>query len=339
MSSTTTTTSPPPYEVDECRGVLRVFSDGSIVRTPGPSFPVPVVDDGTVEWKDVQFDPANGLHLRLYKPRRTGPARPRLPIFFYFHGGGFCIGSRTWPNCQNYCLRLASDIGALVVSPDYRLAPEHRLPAAIDDAALAVEWLRDRAASDEWVADAADLGSVFISGDSAGGTIAHHLAVKFGSAAGRAELGPVRVRGYVLLGPFFGGTQRSRSEAECPTDAFLNLELNDRFWRLSVPLGADTDHPLVNPFGPESPGLEGVEFEPMLVVVGGHDLLRDRAVEYAERLKGWGKPVEVAEFAGQQHGFFTINPWGEPANELMGVLKRFIDENGNGNGKGNGGSS
>lgn len=331
-TSTMSTTTATPVEIEECRGVLRVYSDGSIVRSPGPSFPVPIRDDGTVEWKDVEFDPEHKLSLRLYKPRDYLPSDgPKLPIIFYFHGGGFCIGSRTWPNCQNYCLRLASELRAVIISPDYRLAPENRLPAAIDDSVSAIKWLCAQATSaepDTWLTDVADFSRVFISGDSAGGSIAHHLAIRFDAVSGRAELAPVRIRGYILLGPFFGGTKRTKSEAECPKDAFLNLELNDRFWRLSVPLGANTDHPLVNPFGPESVNLEVVGIEPMLVVVGGCDLLRDRAVEYAEMLKEWGKPVEVAEFEGQQHGFFTINPWSEPANELMQVVKSFTDKNG-----------
>lgn len=216
-----------PIEVDECRGVLRVYSDGSIVRSSNPSFSVPVLDDGSVLWKDLLFDPIHNLHLRLYKPAHI--SSPKLPVFFYIHGGGFCIGSRTWPNCQNYCFRLASELSALVISPDYRLAPENRLPAAIDDGFAALRWLQAQAESDHpdpWLAEVADFSTVFISGDSAGGNIAHHLAVGLG--VGSPELAPVQVRGYVLLGPFFGGTVRTRSEAEGSKEAFLNLELIDR---------------------------------------------------------------------------------------------------------------
>lgn len=90
-----------PVVVDECRGVLFVYSDGSVVRRAGPGFATPVRDDGSVEWKDAVFDAAHGLGLRLYKPRDR-KNHDLLPVFFYFHGGGFCIGSRTWPNCQNY---------------------------------------------------------------------------------------------------------------------------------------------------------------------------------------------------------------------------------------------
>ncbi|KAK3002202.1 hypothetical protein RJ639_020971 [Escallonia herrerae] len=298
----------PPYEVDECRGVLRVYSDGSIVRSTKPSFDVPVHDDGSVLWKDVVFDAIHGLQLRLYKP--AAPSSSKLPIFYYIHGGGFCIGSRTWPNCQNYCFQLASELQAVIVSPDYRLAPEVRLPAPIQDGYMAVKWLQAQTVAEEpdaWLTDVADFGRVFISGDSAGGNIAHNLAVQLG--AGSVELAPVRVRGYVLLAPFFGGTALTR------------------FWRLSIPVGETTDHPLVNPFGPVSPSLEAMELDPILVVVGGSDLLKDRADDYAEKLKERGKKIEYAEFEGQQHGFFTIYPNSPESKELMTIIKRFITEN------------
>lgn len=104
------------------------------------------------------------------------------------------------------------------------------------------------------------------------------------------------------------------------------MQLCNRYWRLSLPLGANFDHPVANPFGPDSPGLEPVEFEPTLVVVGECDLLTDRSVDYARRLKQMGKPVEVAKFKDQQHGFFTINPWSESSAELMRMLRRFVEE-------------
>ncbi|XP_007015630.2 PREDICTED: probable carboxylesterase 15 [Theobroma cacao] len=325
-AASATMTTPPFYEVDECRGVLRVYSDGSIWRSPKPSFNVPVDDDGSVVWKDILFDPVHNLQLRLYKPASSSSAK--LPIFYYIHGGGFCIGSRAWPNCQNYCFRLSSELQAAVISPDYRLAPENRLPAAIEDGFMTVKWLQAQALAenpDPWLTDVGDFSRVFICGDSAGGNIAHNLAVQLG--AGSSDLAPVRVRGYVLLAPFFGGTVRTRSEAEGPKDAFLNWELIDRFWRLSIPIGDTTDHPLINPFGPVSRSLEHLNLDPILVVVGGSDLLKDRAEEYAKRLKDWGKKIDYVEFEGQQHGFFTINPNSEPAKALMLIIKRFITEN------------
>lgn len=100
-----------------------------------------------------------------------------------------------------------------------------------------------------------------------------------------------------------------------------------RFWRLSIPVGATTDHPIVNPFGADSRSMEEVEMDPIVVVAGGGDLLRDRGEEYAKKLKSFGKKIEYVEFEGQQHGFFTIYPNSEPAKLLMLIIKRFIAEN------------
>lgn len=85
----------------------------------------------------------------------------------------------------------------------------------------------------------------------------------------------------------------------------------------------------MNPFGPLSPSLEPVDLLPILVVAGGSDLLKDRAEDYAKRLKQWEKKVEYVEFEGQQHGFFTIFPTSEAANKLMLIIKRFVIENSN----------
>lgn len=83
----------------------------------------------------------------------------------------------------------------------------------------------------------------------------------------------------------------------------------------------------MNPFGPVSRSLEHVDFDPILVVVGGSDLLKDRADDYAKKLKNWGKMIDYVEFEGMQHGFFTIDPNSQQARELMLIIKRFINEN------------
>lgn len=223
-----------PHLVEDCQGILQVYSDGSIFRLDEIDFNIPVQDDGSVVWKDSVFDKKHGLSLRLYKPIF---AAAKLPIIYYLHGGGFCVGSRTWPNCHNCCLRLSSGLQAIVVSPDYRLAPEHRLPAAMEDSVTAIKWLQAQATcknGDTWLCDGVDFDRVFILGDSSGGNVAHHMAVRFGP--GSVELAPVRVRGYVLLAPFFGGTERTKSEAEGEPEPFLNLEILDRYFYIYVQL-------------------------------------------------------------------------------------------------------
>ncbi|KAF4369053.1 hypothetical protein CsatB_019494 [Cannabis sativa] len=318
-----------PHIVEDCMGVLQLYSDGTVHRCSDMAFKFrPFYEDNSVVFKDMVYDQKLDLSLRLYKPKST-TTTTKIPLVIYFHGGGFCVGSRLWPNCHNCCLRLASGLGALVVSPDYRLAPEHKLPAAVEDAAGVVEWLRREADHDSdeeyWLSrKVIDFERVFVVGDSSGGNMAHHLAVRVGTGSVRTE--PVRIRGFVLLAPFFGGVVRTKSE-EGPGESLLSLDMLDRFWRLSMGEGETRDHPLANPLGPKSPRLEEVGLEPMLVIVGGNELLRDRVEEYAMRLKDMGKNVEYVEFEGQQHGFFTNDPYSHISNHVLQLIKRFILQN------------
>ncbi|KAJ9181248.1 hypothetical protein P3X46_009398 [Hevea brasiliensis] len=319
-----------PHIVEDCMGVLQLFSDGTIFRSKNIDFNLPIIDDTSILFRDYLFDKTHNLHLRLYKPMSISPSNYKLPILFFIHGGGFCVGSRLWPNCHNCCLRLASGLNALVVAPDYRLAPEHRLPAALEDGISAMQWLQAQAlrsenGGDAWLSSGeVNFEQVFVMGDSSGGNIAHHLAVRFG--AGSNGLAPVRVRGYILLAPFFGGLARTKSE-EGPSEHLLNLEILDRFWRLSMPVGENRDHPLANPFGPASLNLEPVALDPILVLVGSDELLKDRVEEYAKRLKEMGKKIKYIEFEGKQHGFFNNNPYSESADEVIELIKKFMLEN------------
>eukprot|EP01018_Ginkgo_biloba_P010857 Gb_19420 [translate_table: standard] len=308
--------------VEDCRGVLQVYSDGTIVRSNKAALTVPIVDDGRVITKDIIYNEVLELELRLYLPSHC---TTNLPIFLNFHGGGFCIGFRTNPNFDYSCHRLADALNALVISPDYRLAPEHRLPAAIDDGYCVLEWIRSQALGDKadpWMTNHADFSRVYVSGESAGGTIAHHLGMR----AQSKDWSPMKIKGIIVLMAFFGGEEHSPSEATCPKDAFLNLELNDRYWRLSLPIGANRDHPICNPFSPEAPRLKDAVLPPVLVIAGGRDLLRDREIEYAQALKKYGKQVELIVFEEEQHCFFTLTPHSQASQQLMQHIIRFLLE-------------
>ncbi|CAI0541696.1 unnamed protein product [Linum tenue] len=288
---------------EDSLGLFTVYEDGSVRRaSPGSLFDVPVIDDdgggSSVQWKDYTFDPQNNLSLRLYKPTLPNNNNSnKLPVIYNFHGGGFCIGSRADPISHNCSYRLASRLQAVVVSPDYRLAPESRLPAAVEDGYAALKWLQDQAEGrgdegDGWLGDVADFGNVFVCGESAGGNIAHNLAVRLG--AGSPELAPVEVKG---------------------------------LWKCSIPEGDTCDHPLVNPFGARSKAVEAAEMDPILVVSGGSDILVDRIRDYVEKLKNLVKSVEYAEFEGQPHVFFSINPDSEAAESVMNLISKFVGEN------------
>ncbi|CAL5002218.1 unnamed protein product [Urochloa decumbens] len=338
MTATADDAPPPPRVVEDCRGVLKVLSDGTIVRSPAPSVDVPA--DPSVEWKDAIYDAELGLGLRIYKPAAPSPAAgagvtsSNLPVVVAFHGGGFCINSYATPHFHAACTRLAAGTGALVLSADYRLAPEHRLPAAIHDAAAVLLWLGAQisspspSAADPWLSSLADPDKVFVTGESAGGVLTHHLNVRFSGAAPAAELHPVRLRGFVPMMPFFTGVSPTPSELACPDGAYLNRDMSARFVRLCLPPGAagDADHPFLNPLGPGAPALDGVDVAPTLVLVAGDDILRDRNVEFVRRMREMRKPVEMVEFPGQGHAFFSLRAWSEAVEELIRVFKRFMDK-------------
>ncbi|AQK90327.1 probable carboxylesterase 15 [Zea mays] len=334
---------PAPRVVEDYRGVIQLLSDGTVVRSDpavlrpsGEHFP----DVPGVQWEDVVYDAAHGLSLRVYRPAaatatagdaaREEEKKKKLPVLMYFHSGGFCLGTFSQPNFHAGSLRLASELPAVVISADYRLGPEHRLPAAIDDAAAALSWLREQ--RHPWLAESADFTRVFVAGESSGANMSHHVAVRHGSSGGQLALAlaPLRVAGYLLLTPFFGGAVRTAAEeASPPPGAPFTPEMADKMWRLSLPAGATMDHPATNPFGPDSRALGPVAFPRVLVVSAGRDFLHERVLRYAARLREMGKPVEVYVLEGQEHAFFSRQPWSEGTDELIRVVRRFVyTENG-----------
>ncbi|CAO2185722.1 unnamed protein product [Urochloa humidicola] len=323
-----------PHVVEDLLGLVQLLSDGSVVRRDESAItpPAPFPDVPGVQWKDAVYDSTHGLKVRVYRPPASAAAgeggnNNKLPVLVHIHGGGYCIGSYNDLGVAHYFRqRQAADIPALVLSVQYRLAPEHRLPAAIDDGATFLAWLRGQAAlgaaAEPWLAESADFTRTFLSGVSAGANLTHHLAVKVGS--GEVDLAPARLAGYILFSAYFGGVERVASESDPPDDVSLTVENSDKLWRMALPVGATRDHPLANPFGPDSPDLAPVALSPALVEAPGRDVLRDRVVEYAARLKEMGKAVELAEFEGQQHGFSVLR-WNEANEELIRILKRFVN--------------
>ncbi|WVZ72352.1 hypothetical protein U9M48_020827 [Paspalum notatum var. saurae] len=321
-----------PHVVEDFFGVVRLLSDGSVVR--GDETVLMLVDTvpdvPCVEWKDAVYDAARGLEVRVYRPTPAaadeGGGSTKLPVLVHFHGGGYCIGSYDQAGWSDYariripdyfCRRLAGDLPAVALSVQYRLAPEHRLPAAIEDGAAFLAWLRAQAVlgagAEPWLAESADFSRTLVSGVYAGANLAHHVAVQVGS--GQIELHPVRLAGYVLLSAFFGGVERTSTEVNPPAGVSLTVAMSDQLWRMALPVGATMDHPLANPFGPDSPDLAPVALPPVLVEAPERDVLRDRVLLYAARLKEMGKAVELAEFEGEQHGF-SVRGWGQANEEL-----------------------
>ncbi|CAN6202103.1 unnamed protein product [Urochloa humidicola] len=281
----------PPY--------LCQYKSGRIHR-PGGAPTVPAGKDPAtgVDSKDIRAGPAS---VRIYlPPGATG----KIPVVVYFHGGGFVVGSPARPGTHNYLNDLVARSGAIGVSVYYRLAPEHKLPAAYDDAWAALRWAVTLGDGEEpWLLDHADLSRVFLAGCSAGANIAHNTAVR-ASAPGALPDG-VTLRGLALVHPYFTGREAIGGEAAFAPEIRGFME---RTWRYVVSETVGLDDPRVCPFVDEAARkvAAGIPCERVLVCVAENDvLLKERGLWYYREIKasGYAGEVELFESKGVDHAF------------------------------------
>ena len=280
--------------------------DGTITRaldipetppTSDPSLPISVLS------KDIPINQSNNTWVRIYLPREglDSSSHLKLPLVVYCHGGGFILSSAASSTVHDHCVRLANELRVIIASVEYRLAPEHRLPAAYDDAVEAL--YRIKTTQDDWLTKHADFSNCFIMGMSAGGNIAYHAGLRVAAEADR--LGPLNIKGLILQQPFFGGTQRSESELRLVDDPKLPLCVTDLMWELSLPIGVDRDHEYCNPtVGGGSKLLEKIRLLGWKVLVTGcdGDHLFDHQVKLAKLLEEHGVHVVGHFGVGGCHG-------------------------------------
>ncbi|CAL5343689.1 unnamed protein product [Camellia sinensis] len=326
-----TTITPPSSSSDSMNDKLSRYlpislnPDGSITRfpeipttpaSPDPNSPSPVLS------KDIPLYPHNQTFLRLFLPRHSlrRSAAAKSPLIVYVHGGGFILSSAANPSYHNFCSEMAAYLGAVVASVEYRLAPEHRLPAAYDDTMDALYWIG--ASEDEWLREFADITNCFLMGTSAGGNIVYHAGLR--AAAETDDLLPLKIRGLVLHHPGFLGSKRTGSELRLADDRILPEFVRDVLWKLSLPIGADRDHEYCNPtVGSGSAALEKMKLLGWKVMVTGcdGDPLIDRQMEFAKMLEKKGVEV-VGQFdEGGYHGLEILDP--TKTTPLFARLKEF----------------
>lgn len=267
---------------------VQVTRDGwglYLAMTGGEAQPVHAVED-----RD-----ADGVPVRVYRPS----ADPNLPIFVVLHGGGWVIG-----NVEQYdgiARWLANASGAVVVSVDYRLAPEHPYPAPLDDCFTALQWAATHATE-----IGGDASRIAVGGDSAGGNLAAVCAL-LARDAGRPELA-LQVLVYPVCDVDFGtpsyvangeGYLLEAEQMRWFVDSYTAGKVDAGDWRIS-PLRA--------------PDLRGVA--PALVLTAEYDPLRDEGEAYADRLRAAGVAVEYRCYDGMIHSFFGLSAY-DSARDAM----------------------
>ncbi|XP_065850809.1 probable carboxylesterase 17 [Euphorbia lathyris] len=303
--------------VAEAPGYLQVFSDESVKRFTPEIVPSSIQSINGFKFKDVTIDQFKPITARLFLPTESSTAT-RLPVMVYFHGGGFCIGSTTWLGYHHFLGDFSVVSQSIILSVDYRLAPEHRLPIAYDDCFTSLEWLSDHASVEPWL-ELADLSRVFLSGDSAGGNIVHNVAIR----AMRKNVGNVSIKGLLPIHPFFGSEKRTKKEM---VDVALGyVEMNDMFWGLSIPKGLTRDYFGCNVEMDDLSAAEWSEFPATVVYVAGLDFLKERGVNYAEFLaKKRVKEVVIVEAEGEAHVFHVFYPKSESTRLLQQQMTQFM---------------
>ncbi|KAL5065989.1 hypothetical protein RYX36_027726 [Vicia faba] len=320
-TTTTTTTDTTKHIISELPTYITVYSDGTIER-PRQAPPVPPnLDDPTspVSSKDIAISQNPNISARLYLPKN--PIH-KLPILVFFHGGGFFFESAFSKLYHQHFNTFVSQANTIVVSVEYRLAPEHPLPAAYHDCWTSLQWVASN--HEPWLINHGDLNRIFIGGDSAGGNIVHNIAMRAGSEPLPND---VKVLGAILQHPFFYSSYPVGLEG-------VKLKSSDHDFYCSVwnfvypsaPGGVDNLH--VNPLGLEAPSLEGLGCERMIVCVAGNDGIRERGVWYYEIVKksGWKGKLELFEQEGEDHVYHIFYPEYENGQKLIKRLASFLHE-------------
>jgi acetyl esterase len=252
--------------------------------------------------------PHGAIPARIYTPKALRKNNGLAPCLVFFHGGGWVIGDLDTHDVV--CQKLAHEGELIVISVDYRLAPEHKFPAAADDAITATKWVADNAR--QFGIDAAHL---LVGGDSAGGNLAAVVAL-----AARDGDGP-KLAGQVLVYPATDFAMKHPSHSEPETSILLTHSVIKWFCNHYLNSAADIENWKASPARAKT--LAGLP--PAYVLTAGADPLRDEGAEYAARLKEAGVPVTYRHFPGQFHGFFTMGKLLQQANvavtEIAGWMK------------------
>jgi acetyl esterase len=267
----------PSFETVGAAEARPLFNAGRKVLAPDP---MPVA-----ELRDLAIPgPGGPIPARLYRAAASGI----LPVLVFFHGGGWVVGDIE--THDTVCRHLANRAECAVVSVDYRLAPEHKFPAAVEDAFAATGWVADNAAR-----LGLDPDRLAVGGDSAGGNLAAVVSLM------ARDAGAPRICHQLLIYPATEAAMRHESVARFAEGYVLTRSTMRWFYEQYLRTSEDAADWRVSPLA--APDL--ARLPPALVLTAGYDPLCDEGDAYAERLAATGVRVQHRRFAGQIHGFAT----------------------------------
>ncbi|XP_071691831.1 probable carboxylesterase 12 [Rutidosis leptorrhynchoides] len=304
---------------------ILIHKNGKIERLLGDDVVPPSIDPITgTHSKDVIIAPETGLSVRIYVPGSMTSEKQKLAVLVYFHGGGFVAGTASSAIFQPFHNKLALQANIMIVSVDYRNAPEHPYPAPFDDAWTALQWVVSHAegnGDEPWINEYADFKRLFIGGESAGANISHQIAMRIGLEKVKFKDGVV-FGGIILIHPYFWGETLMGGEVDADVK---ERNVMEKLWRFANPFTSGLDDPIINPGSDVNIGKLGCKR--VLVCVAEKDLLRDRGWYYYQVLdkSEWGGVINIIEAKGEGHAFHLFPPFGENAITLIKTMSMFIN--------------
>ncbi len=280
----------PPFEAGTPEQARRAYNEG-FPTLQGEREPVASISERIVA------GPGRPLTLRIY--RGQGAPATEAPALLYLHGGGWVIGNLD--SHDEICRWLANEAGAVVISVDYRLAPEHKFPAAIEDCRATLAFMQS--AADELGIDA---GRIAVAGDSAGGNLATVLCL-----LARGDRIPPTAQ--LLFYPNTDAAQTADSYRRFAEGFGLTASTMAWFRDHYIRDAADIGDWRASPLRAES--LTGAP--PAFIAIAGHDILADEGEAYARRLQEEGVPVVLRHWRGQIHGFVSMGRHGPAARQAV----------------------
>ncbi|HUU72210.1 MAG TPA: alpha/beta hydrolase fold domain-containing protein [Burkholderiales bacterium] len=247
------------------------------------------VDVDIHRFEDRDIDGSGGkIPIRIYTPRELTSGE-KLPVLVWYHGGGYVIGDLD--THDSACRALANEADCIVVAVDYRLAPEHKFPAAVDDCFASLKWVVKHA--DEINVDGTRIA---VGGDSAGGNLAAVVSILARNA------GSPKIAFQLLIYPVTAPEPETKSHHAFAEGYLLTRKTITWFFTQYIRSSKDVTDFRYAPL--EADDLSSLP--PSLIVVAGYDPLRDEGVEYAEALIHAGNRVRLSNYEGMVHGFYLM---------------------------------